>query len=92
MKNGRWPQKKWKWKTTSILKQSYWADFTTKTSKTNGFDTIEIDLVYLSFTLLHNIIKQDGAELCQAQVNLGLFEIQIYKLYLILAWMKGLWE
>ena len=45
MKNGRWPQKKWKWKTTSVLRQSYWADLTTKTSKTNVFDTIEIDLV-----------------------------------------------
>ena len=30
---------------TSILRQSYGADLTTKTSKTNGFDTIEIDLV-----------------------------------------------
>ena len=45
MKNGRWPQKKWKWKTTSILRQSCCAYLTTKTSKTNGFDTIEIDLV-----------------------------------------------
>ena len=35
-----------KWKTTSILKQSYRAYLTTKTSKTNDFDTIEIDLVY----------------------------------------------
>ena len=48
MKNGRWPQKKWKWKTIPILSQS---DLTTKTSKTNGFDTIEIDLV------LHKISK-----------------------------------
>ena len=47
-KNGRWPNKKWKWKTTSILRQSYWADLTTKTSKTNGVDTIEIDLVITS--------------------------------------------
>ena len=30
---------------TLILRQSYWADLTTKTWKTNGFDTIEIDLV-----------------------------------------------
>ena len=30
---------------TSILRQSYWADLTTKTSKTNIFDTIKIDLV-----------------------------------------------
>ena len=37
--------KKKKWKTTSILKQSYPAYLTTKTLKTNGFDTIEIDLV-----------------------------------------------
>ena len=44
-KNGKWPPKKWKWKTNSIVRQSYWADLTTKTSKTNGFDTIEIDLV-----------------------------------------------
>ena len=34
-----------KWKTTSILMQFYWDYLTTKTSKTNGFDTIEIDLV-----------------------------------------------
>ena len=45
-KNGRWPQKKWKWKMTSILRQSYWDYLTTKTSKTNGFDTIENDLVH----------------------------------------------
>ena len=32
---------------TSILRQSYWDYLTTKTSKTNGFDTIEIDLVLL---------------------------------------------
>ena len=43
MKNGRRPPKKWK--TTSILRQSYWDYLTTNTSKTNGFDTIEIDLV-----------------------------------------------
>ena len=29
------------------FKQSYWDYLTTKTSKTNGFDTIEIDLVVL---------------------------------------------
>ena len=34
-----------KCETTSILSQSYWAYLTTKTSKTNGFDIIEIDLV-----------------------------------------------
>jgi hypothetical protein len=37
--------KKIKWKKTSILRQSYLDYLTTKTSKTNGFDTIEIDLV-----------------------------------------------
>ena len=44
-KNGRRPQKNKKWKTTSILRQSYRDYLTTKTSKTNGVDTIEIDLV-----------------------------------------------
>ena len=41
---------------TSILRQSYWADLTTKTSKTNGFDTIEIDLV----TYFVNQIKESS--------------------------------
>ena len=49
-KNGRQPQQKMKWKTTSILRQSYWAYLTTKTSKRNGFDTIEIDLVFVIFS------------------------------------------
>ena len=53
MKNGRRPQKNLKWKTTSILRQSYSAYLTTKTSKTNGFDTIEIDLV---------LYTEDGVE------------------------------
>ena len=51
-KNGRQPQKKWKMTSKKMkmenelnCKASYWADLTTKTSKTNGFDTIEIDLV-----------------------------------------------
>jgi hypothetical protein len=40
-KNEKWKTtSKKKWKTTSILRH-----LTTKTSKTNGFDTIEIDLV-----------------------------------------------
>jgi hypothetical protein len=42
MKNGH--QKKIL-KMTSILRQSYLDYLTTKTSKTNGFDTIEIGLV-----------------------------------------------
>ena len=48
-KNEKWKMtlQKFKWKTTPILRPSYWADLTTKTSKTNGFDTIEIDLVRL---------------------------------------------
>ena len=51
-KNGRRPQKKnEKWKMTSKKMKMEddlnfkAADLTTKTSKTNGFDTIEIDLV-----------------------------------------------
>ena len=43
-----------------ILRQSYWDYLTTKTSKTNGFDTIEINLVYahmdgsyLKFDIFH---------------------------------------
>ena len=58
MKNGIWPPKKWKWKTTSILRQSYWADLTTITSKTNGFDTIEIDLVNYADNLTLPISKK----------------------------------
>ena len=46
MKNGRRHQKKIS-KMTSILRQSYWDYLITKTSKTNGFDTIEIDLVII---------------------------------------------
>ena len=44
-------QKKWKMTSkkmkmeNSIVRQSYWADVTTKTSKTNDFDTIEINLI-----------------------------------------------
>jgi hypothetical protein len=34
--------KKIKWKATSIFRQSYWDYLTTKTSKTNGFDTMTI--------------------------------------------------
>ena len=55
----RRPQKKMKkdlnkkWKMEYDLNknenESYWADLTTKTSKTNGFDTIEIDLVFIVF-------------------------------------------
>ena len=41
MKNGRWPQKN----ENGRRPQFYWADLTTKTSKTNDFDTLEIDLV-----------------------------------------------
>ena len=44
-----------KWKTTSILRQSYRDYLTTKTSKTNGFDTIEIDLVILKITIMYPI-------------------------------------
>ena len=42
--------KKIKWKLTSMLRQSYWDYLTTKTSKTNGFDTIEIDIVFSHFS------------------------------------------
>jgi hypothetical protein len=44
----------------SLLRQSYWSYLTTKISKTNGFDTTEIDLVkgifvssYLSASLTY---------------------------------------
>ena len=40
-KNEKWPKKN----ENGRRPQSYWADLTTKTSKTNGFDTIVIDLV-----------------------------------------------
>ena len=36
---------------TIIDRVTFWADLTTKTSKTNGFDTIEIDLVSLFTTI-----------------------------------------
>jgi hypothetical protein len=49
---GKTTSKKMKWKTTSILRQPYWAYLTTKTSKRNGFDTIEIDLVKDTITLI----------------------------------------
>jgi hypothetical protein len=42
-----------KLKTTSILRQSYWAYLRTKTSKTDGFDTIEIDLVFKIVTKIN---------------------------------------
>ena len=44
--------KKKKSKMTSILRQSYLDYLTTKTSKTNGFDTIEIGLVTLRYKVL----------------------------------------
>ena len=45
---------------TSILRQSYWDYLTTKTSKTNGFDTIEIDLVLCCWEFV-NLILFSGA-------------------------------
>ena len=64
MKNGRRPPKKMEnnlnFKAVLSLMETHiktiidrvtaWADLTTKTSKTNGFDTIEIDLVLLLVT------------------------------------------
>ena len=38
---------------TIIDRVTFWADLTTKTSKTNGFDTIEIDLVSQIVTNFH---------------------------------------
>ena len=48
--------KKIKWKTTSILRQSYGAYLRTKPSKTSGFDTIEIDLVYYYLLFIYPYI------------------------------------
>ena len=46
MKNGRWPQKKWKMEDNLNFKAVLLSWFNNKNLKTNGFDTIEIDLVY----------------------------------------------
>ena len=51
-KNGRQPPKKWKMTSKKMKMENELnckADLTTKTSKTNGFDTIEIDLVIILF-------------------------------------------
>ena len=53
MKNGRRPQQNIS-KMTLILRQSCWDYLTTKTSKTNGFDTIEIDLVLFYYSTVYS--------------------------------------
>ena len=51
-------------KMTSILRQSYWDYLTIKTSKTNGFDTIEIGLVFLvDDKSIQNISKEEKVQL-----------------------------
>ena len=63
--------KKNEWKTTSILRQSYRDYLTTKTSKTNGFDTIEIGLVKRLFLEEQNRGKKCMSNFFKISTDLG---------------------